>query len=106
MNEKLTRMLADSRIYRDWTKAFSAMTGVPLVLRPVKAALLQEVGPGTRKWKCAVLGQPNCGCQSCARGFETIAAAIPSTEGLIKCSCGSCGAAVPVRAGKHLVSLL
>ncbi len=106
MNEKLTRMLAGSRIYQDWTKAFSAMTGVPLVLRPVEPALLQNVGPGRKKWRCAVLGQPNCKCKSCARGFETIAAAIPSSEGLIKCTCGCCGEAVPVRSGKDLVALL
>jgi AraC-like DNA-binding protein len=106
MNEKLIRMLAGSRIYRGWTKAFSTMTGVPLFLRPIEAALLQDAGPGRKKWRCAVLGQPNCGCKSCARGFETIAAGVSSSEDLIKCRCGCCGAAVPIRSGKDLVALL
>src|SRR6266542_6152808 len=103
MNEKLTRVLADSRIYRDWTKAFSELTGVPLFLRPVQFKRSPDVDPGRKKWSCRILGQPNCRCKSCARGFEKIAAAIPSKQDVIKCKCGCCGAAVPVRSGRTLV---
>jgi hypothetical protein len=106
MNEKLTRVLADSRIYRDWAKAFSEMTGVPLFLRPVQIRLLPDVEPGKKKWSCSILGQPNCRCKSCAWSFGTIAGSIPSKKDVIKCKCGCCGAAVPVRSGRSLVALL
>jgi len=106
MNEKLTKVLAGSRIYRDWTKAFSEMTGVPLFLRPVQATLLPDVGSGRKKWNCALFGQPNCGCKSCAQGFERIARGIAAKEDVIKCKCGCCGAAVPVRSGISLIALL
>ena len=53
-----------------------------------------------------MLGQPNCTCKSCARGFERIAAGIPSSEDYIQCKCGFCGAMVPVRSGRRLFALL
>lgn len=40
------------------------------------------------------------------RGFERISAGLPATEDHIKCKCGCCGAAVPIRSGKDLVALL
>ena len=106
MNEKLTRALARSRIYRDWTKAFSEITGVPLFLRPIEPTMLPSARQGRKKWTCGVLGQPNCACKSCARGFERIANRVSSSEDFVKCRCGCCGAAVPIRSGKDLVALL
>ena len=53
-----------------------------------------------------MLGQPNCKCKSCARGFEKIAGNDSSREELIKCKCGCCGAAVPIKSGKDWVALL
>ena len=106
MNGAVTKLLSGSRVYRDYTKAFREVTGLPLSLRPVEATPLLGAGPVREKWSCAVLGQPNCKCKSCARGFEKIAGGDASSEEIIKCKCGCCGAAVPIRFGKDLVALL
>ena len=102
----VTKLLSGARIYRDYVKAFREVTGLPLSLRPVEAPLLPSAGEARMQWSCTLLGQPNCGCKSCARRFEKIAAGIPSKQGVIKCKCGCCGAAVPVRSGGRLVALL
>ena len=105
MNEKIAKVLLESRIFRDYTKAFREMTGTLLFLRPIQAGLLPSAGEGRRRWSCAVLGRPSCGCKSCARGFERIASGMASRKESIKCKCG-CGVAVPVKSGKDLIALL
>lgn len=100
MNEKITSALAGSRIYRDYTKAFGTLTGLPLTLRPLK------MGQSGKQWSCALLGRPNCRCRSCEKGFVKIVGGTPSRGAVIKCTRGCCGAAVPVRSGRDVVALL
>lgn len=102
MNEKITSALAESRIYRDYSKAFGTLTGLPLTLRSLKTV----PGQSGKQWSCAVLGRPNCACRSCHKGFLRIVGGSSSRGAVIKCTKGCCGAAVPVRSGRDVVALL
>jgi len=105
MNAAVTKLLSESRIYRGYRKAFRELTGLPLFLRPIERTLLPCAGPARQKWSCAVLGQPSCGCKSCAKSFERIVAGNAAREQTMRCGCGCCGAAMPIRSGNDIVAL-
>lgn len=100
MREKITGVLSGLRIFRDYSKAFTEITGLPLSLRPLDAAT------GRGRWSGALLGRPKCACKSCAKGFVRVVGDIPSSAALVKCTNGCCGAAVPVRSGREVIALL
>ncbi len=106
MNAAVTKLLSESRIYRGYRKAFRELTGLPLFLRPIERTLLPRAGPARQKWSCAVFGQPSCGCKSCAKSFERIVTGNVAREQTMRCGCGCCGAAMPIRAGSDIVALL
>ena len=105
MNGAVTKLLSESRIFRNYTIAFRKLSGLSLHLRPIEAPLLPRGGAARQKWSCAVLGQPTCGCKSCAKGFERTAGDGLSGQ-TMRCGCGCCGAVVPIRSGRDVVALL
>src|SRR6266498_510022 len=69
MNGNVTKVLSRSRIYRGYAKAFTEVTGLPLLLRPVEPTLWSQMRKGESKWTCASLGHPHCSCKCCAKAF-------------------------------------
>src|SRR6266536_1667817 len=106
MNGAVTKSLSESRMYRSYTKAFRELSGLSLRLRPIDASALPRERSEGQKWSCAVLGQPRCGCKSCAKGFERIARGNFARVTTMRCGCRCCGAAMPVRSGNDIVALL
>lgn len=44
MNGAVTKLLSESRIFRNYTKAFRELSGLSLYLRPIEAAVLAHGG--------------------------------------------------------------
>lgn len=105
MNVEVTKLLSRSRTYRNYSNVFREVTGLPLVLRSIGSQPPASTGTSRQKWSCAVLGQPSCGCKSCAKSFEQI---VPGrvTRQTFGCECGHCGSAVPIQSGNDVVALL
>jgi len=106
MNGNVTAVLSRSRIYRGYAKAFTEVTGLPLFLCPLDAALLSRIKLGQSSWNCASLGQPHCTCKCCAKAFARMSKAPPSEPGVIHFAQCPCGTLVPVRSGTDLIALL
>ena len=106
MNGAMAKLLSESRIYRSYAKAFRELSGLSLHLRPVGPSALSRNRSQRQKWSCAMLGQPNCGCKSCAESFERLAAGDLGHVIVMRCGCRCCGVAMPVRSGKDIVALL
>ena len=104
MNGAVTKLLSESRIYRNYAKAFRELSGLSLYLRPIDPQVLPHSAAARQKWSCAMLGQPTCRCKSCAKGFERLVAVLGARR--MRCGCGCCGAIVPVRSGRDVVALL
>lgn len=98
MNVEVTKLLSKSRTYRNYSNVFREVTGLPLVLRSIGSQPPASTGTPRQKWSCAVLGQPSCGCKSCAKSFEQIVSG-RVTRQTFRCGCGHCGPAVPIQSG-------
>lgn len=98
--------LAETQIYRDYWKAYTEATGLPLRLRDAaQSRCVLELGKGASAL-CVLLAQTNVSCQACLamqQRLEQEARIEPKT---LKCFTGLCETAVPVRVGENIVAWL
>jgi AraC-like DNA-binding protein/ligand-binding sensor protein len=98
--------LSRSQIYRDYERAFTSGTGLPLTLRSPDALHVIRFAKRQENPFCALMATTN---QSCARCYalqcklEQQAQLQPKT---LKCFAGLCETAVPVRVGENLIAFL
>jgi AraC-like DNA-binding protein/ligand-binding sensor protein len=100
--EKLTR----SAIYRDYARAFSAATGMPLALRPVEHWQLAMHGAANENPFCELMARSNRVCAACLEVQHKLAQKIGDRSHTVTCFAGLSDSAVPVRMGDQLIGFL
>src|SRR5438094_5638123 len=98
--------LSESQIYRDFERAFTRGTGLPLSLHAPE--MLNVVKYARRKENpfCALMAKTNTSCAACyalQQKLEQEAQLQPKT---LKCFAGLCETAVPVRVGDNFIAFL
>jgi len=98
--------LAETQIYRDYWKAYTQATGLPLRLRDAaKTGIALELGKGVSPL-CMLLGRPNVSCQACLAMQQQVEQEARIEPKTLKCFAGLCETAVPVRVGENIVAWL
>ncbi len=105
-NRHTLEVLSASQVYRDYERAFTEGTGLPLRLQA--PALLNVVQYSKKQENpfCALVSKSDEGCAQCYAlqcKVEEEAQHAPKT---IKCFAGLCETAVPVRVGDNLIAFL
>jgi len=106
MTGNLIETLAESKIYRDYERAFIAATGMPVSLNPVESWQLPHRGKKSQNEFCEHMAAQNKSCSACLDTQERLkdgAKDGPTTE---RCAVGMFDSAVPVRLGEQLVGFL
>jgi AraC-like DNA-binding protein/ligand-binding sensor protein len=107
-NKLLVERLSQSRIYRDYERAFSEATGLPLSLRPLE--IWQPVHRGKKHENpfCALMAQHSRSCAACLQVQEKLSSDTSDEQEAktVKCFAGMCDTAVPVRLGDELIGFL
>lgn len=98
--------LLRSKLYRDYERAFSEATGLPLALRPVGAWNLPHRGKAHENPFCALMAKNHRACAACLAVQEQLSRAAEHQSKTLICPYGMCETAVPVRAGGHLIGFL
>lgn len=106
--ENIRRMedvLSESEIYRDYQRAFTEGTGLPLRLQ---APLLHNVIRYDRRQNpfCALMANSNESCAQCYTLQCTVQEKAQLRPKTLKCFAGLCETAVPVRVGENLIAFL
>ena len=98
--------LAETQVYRDYWKAYTQATGLPLRLHDAaQAGFAVDLGKGVSPL-CMLLARTNISCQACLamqQRLEQEARIKPKT---LKCFAGLCETAVPVRVGENIIAWL
>jgi AraC-like DNA-binding protein/ligand-binding sensor protein len=98
--------LAETQIYRDYWRAYTHATGLPLRLREAaRQGSALEVGRGASPL-CALLARTNVSCQTCLALQQRVEREARIEPKTLKCFAGLCETAVPVRIGEDLVAWL
>lgn len=97
--------LSRSKVFKDYEKAFTQASGLPLTLREPLVRKDAPPWPNHNSF-CALMAGDNQACAACyelQRRLESEAQTKPTT---LKCFAGLCESAVPVRVGGDVVAFL
>jgi AraC-like DNA-binding protein/ligand-binding sensor protein len=105
-NQSLVEALTNSRVYRDYERAFSDLTGLPVALQPVETWQLPHHGKRNENAFCALMSKKNRSCASCLQMQERLCKQASTEAETVTCPVGLSDSAVPVRMSDRLVGYL
>ena len=106
-NRALVDALMNSKIYREYERAFSEMTGLPMALQPVETWQLPYHGKRQENPFCALMSQKSRTCANCLQMQEKLCEKAASGEAeTVVCPSGLCDTAVPVKLSDRLIGFL
>jgi AraC-like DNA-binding protein len=102
----IIRQLSESQIYRDYEKAFSSATLLPLILRA--NAVLQPAMRGKKNENpfCALMAKSKRGCAACLEVQDELTRGKPGEPQTVTCFAGLCDTAVPLSIGGETIGYL
>lgn len=105
-HKDLIEMLANSKVYQDYERAFGEATGLPLSLRPVESWQLPHHGKKNENALCGMVTQKSRACAACLQVQQKLSESATHKEQTVACVLGMCDTAVPVRLGSELLGFL
>ncbi len=105
-NTNLITSLTNSKIYRDYERAFSDATGLPVSLRPVESWQLPHHGHRHENRFCALMAEKSHSCSACLQVQQKLSETATHEPQSVTCQIGLCDTAVPVRMGEQLIGFL
>ena len=105
-NRALVDALVGSRVYREYERAFSDMTDLPVALQPVETWQLPHHGKRNENPFCALMSQKSRACAACLQVQEKLCARAATEPHTVACPVGLCDTAVPVRLSDRLIGFL
>lgn len=102
----IIQTLAESKVYKDYERAFNETTGLPLNLRPVESWQLPHHGRRNENPFCAMMAERSRTCAACLQVQQQLAEAAKCTPASVTCQFGLCDSAVPVRTGEKTIGYL
>jgi AraC-like DNA-binding protein/ligand-binding sensor protein len=105
-NHSLVEALTNSRIYRDYERAFGDLTGLPIALQPVETWQLPHHGKRHENPFCAMLSKRNRSCAACLQAQERLCKQAATEAQTVTCAVGLSDSAVPVRMSDRVVGYL
>jgi AraC-like DNA-binding protein/ligand-binding sensor protein len=105
-NKQLVEQLSQSKIYRDYERAFSQATGLPLTLRPVELWRFAHHGKKEQSPFCSLMANQSRSCAACLQVQHKLTESPGDNPRTVACFAGLCDTAVPVRLGSEIVGFL
>jgi AraC-like DNA-binding protein/ligand-binding sensor protein len=105
-NKQLVEKLTRSAIYRDYVRAFSEATGLPVVLRAVEHWQPALHGAQNENPFCALMARSNRVCAACLEVQRKLTEKAGDRSRTVTCFTGLSDSAVPIRIGDQLIGFL
>ena len=102
----LLEALISSKVFRDYERAFTEATGLPIALRPVESWQLSLHGKRNESPFCAIMAERSRSCGSCLAVQDKLAGAAAQEPATTTCPAGLRETIVPVRLGERLIGFL
>jgi len=105
-NKNLIEALTNSKIYRDYERAFSEATGLPVSLRTVESWQLPHHGKRFENPFCGMLAQKSRACAACLQVQQQLSETASREPQTVNCPAGLCDTVIPVLMGDKLIGFL
>ena len=98
--------LCSSQVYRDYERAFTEATGMPVALRPLESWQLPHRGKRGENKFCALMATRSRACAACLQLQEKLATSARESASSETCEVGLCDTAIPVKLGGRPIGFL
>jgi AraC-like DNA-binding protein len=105
-NQTVLERLSGSPLYKNYERAFTEATGLPLTLSPVDDWHLAHRGRGHENAFCALLAKQNKACAACLQTQDELTTVAHTQSHTVTCFAGLNETAVPLRLGEKLIGYL
>jgi len=105
-NNRLVEALAASAIFREYQRAFSDATGLPLTLRAIEGWQLAHQGSRHQNGFCTLMSKGNHSCSACLRMQQRVCEGVNGVPCTLRCTFGLSESAVGVKIGKEIIAYL
>src|SRR5205085_2426845 len=105
-NKQLVEKLTRSAIYRDYVRAFSTTTGLPVALRPLQQWQPPLRGVANENPFCELMARSNRVCAACLEVQRKLTDQAGNRARTVTCFAGLSDSAVPIRIGDQLIGFL
>jgi AraC-like DNA-binding protein/ligand-binding sensor protein len=105
-NQSLVEALTNSKVYRDYERAFGELTGLPIALQPVETWQLPHHGKRNENPFCSMMSKKNGSCAACLQMQERLCKQATHEPQTVTCQVGLSDSAVPVRMSDRVVGFL
>ncbi len=102
----LVGRLSESRIFKDYEKAYSRSSGLPLAIRPTESFQMAMRGKKTENPFCALMANTNKSCVACLEIQAEMEKSSKLEPKSLHCFAGMCDTMVPIRVGDKLIAFL
>jgi len=105
-NGSLIETLTHSQVYRDYERAYTEATGLPVAHRPVETWQLPLHGRRGESPFCSLMAEKSRTCAACLQAQEKLCQSARHEPKVMTCDYGLTEAAVPVRLGQDVIGFL
>jgi AraC-like DNA-binding protein len=98
--------ITSTQLYRDYERAFTEATHLPLNFQPVDAWQLSQRGRKNESPFCAIIASHNPSCAKCLQQQQKLMDTADETTKSVLCFAGLCESAVPVKLGNDIIGFL
>lgn len=105
-NKELIEKLSQSKMYRNYERAFTETTGLPVALCPVESWQLPHRARRNESPFCALMSRQSKTCSNCLQVQQSLVDAAEAGPATVTCPAGLCDSAVPVRLGDEVIGFL
>ena len=103
---RIVHRLSRSELFKDYERAFSETTKLPLALRPLETWNLATADKPRENPFCSLMAQCSRTCGTCLEVQEKTATQSATGPMTMTCFAGLCETAVPVRVGARIIGYL
>ena len=105
-NAQLIETMTKSEIYKDYERAYTEATGLPVALRPLQTWQLPFHGKRKENPFCALVSSNSRSCAGCLQMQEKLCQSSTQQPSTMTCTYGLCETAVPIRLGNETLGFL
>ena len=106
MSRAMSKKLSETQMFKDYEKAFSDASGLPLAIRPIQSFQVAMQGKRNQNPFCSLMAKSSKSCVACLEIQSKLEEEARLEPKSLSCFAGLCDTMVPIRVGERIIAFL
>jgi AraC-like DNA-binding protein/ligand-binding sensor protein len=102
----MSKKLSETQMFKDYEKAFSDASGLPLAIRPIQSFQIAMQGKRNQNPFCSLMAKSSKSCVACLEIQSKLEEEARLEPKSLSCFAGLCDTMVPIRVGERIIAFL